>query len=212
VKLRRSAQASHPGLPCCTVRGCKACRRCGDACLQIVPGRYELIDEGQDFVTMVDYAHTPDALNALLDTVRECSDCKRIILVFGCGGDRDQGKRPYMGEIAHYKADVVILTNDNPRTEDPEDIIDDIVDGFPDDVTQAFETSTYNYMVDVGRVPPVRLCCLMWLQCPIAWHACMHCRAAEWRRDAGCLDDSCCPLHRFLSKSCWSGKGSSRGT
>ena len=121
-----------------------------------MPGRFELIDEGQDFVTMVDYAHTPDALNGLLDTVRECTDCKRVILVFGCGGDRDENKRPFMGEIAHYKADVVILTNDNPRTEPPEDIIDDIVDGFPEEITQRFETTTYNFLVDVGRVPPVR--------------------------------------------------------
>lgn len=132
--------------------------------MQIVPGRFELIDEGQDFVTMVDYAHTPDALNALLDTVRECTDCKRVILVFGCGGDRDENKRPFMGEIAHYKADVVILTNDNPRTEAPEDIIDDIVDGFPEEITKRFDTSTYNFLVDVGRVPPV--CLSHWVAMP----------------------------------------------
>lgn len=108
-------------------------------------------------MTLVDYAHTPDALNGLLDAVRECTDRKRIILVFGCGGDRDQGKRAYMGEIAHYKADIVILTNDNPRTEPPEEIIDDIVDGYPDEVRNAHEPSSYDYMVDVGRVPPVRI-------------------------------------------------------
>lgn len=130
--------------------------------VQVVPGRFELIDEGQDFVTLVDYAHTPDALNGLLDSVRECTDRKRIILVFGCGGDRDKGKRAYMGEIAHYKADIVILTNDNPRSEAPEDIIDDIVDGYPDEIRNAFEPSSYDYMVDVGRVPPV---CLYRLQC-----------------------------------------------
>eukprot|EP00892_Ulva_mutabilis_P010952 jgi/Ulvmu1/8229/UM041_0038.1 len=122
---------------------------------EVVPGRFELIDEGQDFVALVDYAHTPDALNGLLDAVRECTDRKRIILVFGCGGDRDTGKRAYMGEIAHYKADIVILTNDNPRSEPPEEIIDDIVDGYPEEVRNAYEPSSYDYMVDVGRVPPI---------------------------------------------------------
>lgn len=121
---------------------------------EVVPGRFEIIDEGQDFSVVVDYAHTPDALNQLLDTVRECN-CRRILLVFGCGGDRDAGKRPYMGEIAHYKADIVILTNDNPRTEAPDAIIQDIVSGFPEEITQRHPNSVYNYLQDVGRVPSV---------------------------------------------------------
>jgi UDP-N-acetylmuramoyl-L-alanyl-D-glutamate--2,6-diaminopimelate ligase len=123
---------------------------------QVVPGRFEVIDEGQEFVVLVDYARTPDTLNGLLDAVRECEDCKRIILVVGCAGDDDASIRPYIGEIAHYKADVVILTNDNPRTEAPEEIIEGIVEGFPEEIVDAYPETTYDFLVDVGRVPPVR--------------------------------------------------------
>eukprot|EP00897_Mesotaenium_endlicherianum_P006414 jgi/Mesen1/5800/ME000293S04951 len=82
-----------------------------------VPGRCELIDEEQAFAVIVDYAHTPDALGRLLDTVRECGPT-RIITVVGCGGERDRGKRPIMGKIATDKSDITILTSDNPRNED----------------------------------------------------------------------------------------------
>jgi UDP-N-acetylmuramoyl-L-alanyl-D-glutamate--2,6-diaminopimelate ligase len=93
-----------------------------------VPGRFESIDEGQPFEVVVDYAHKPLALETLLRTVRELAT-GRVICVFGCGGDRDREKRPQMGRIASELADVVIVTNDNPRSEDPQAIIDAIVAG-----------------------------------------------------------------------------------
>jgi UDP-N-acetylmuramoyl-L-alanyl-D-glutamate--2,6-diaminopimelate ligase len=93
-----------------------------------VPGRFEAIDEGQPFEVIVDYAHKPVALETLLSTVRELAT-GRVICVFGCGGDRDREKRPQMGRIASELADVVIVTNDNPRSEDPQAIIDAIVAG-----------------------------------------------------------------------------------
>ena len=93
-----------------------------------VPGRFEAIDEGQPFEVIVDYAHKPVALETLLRTARELAT-GRVICVFGCGGDRDREKRPQMGRIASELADVVIVTNDNPRSEDPQAIIDAIVAG-----------------------------------------------------------------------------------
>lgn len=87
-----------------------------------VPGRLEPIREGQPFAVIVDYAHKPDALERTLDSLRELTS-KRLIVVFGCGGDRDTGKRKMMGEIAGRLADLVIVTSDNPRTEDPIEII-----------------------------------------------------------------------------------------
>ena len=93
-----------------------------------VPGRLETIDEGQPFEVIVDYAHKPLALETLLRTVRELSS-GRVICVFGCGGDRDREKRPQMGRIASELADVVIVTNDNPRSEEPQAILDAIVAG-----------------------------------------------------------------------------------
>ncbi|HEU5240402.1 MAG TPA: UDP-N-acetylmuramoyl-L-alanyl-D-glutamate--2,6-diaminopimelate ligase [Ornithinibacter sp.] len=83
-----------------------------------VPGRLERIDEGQDFVVVVDYAHKPDAVEAALATLRPLTG-GRVIVVLGAGGDRDPGKRPIMGEIAARLADVLVVTDDNPRTEDP---------------------------------------------------------------------------------------------
>ncbi len=91
-------------------------------------GRMESIDEGQEFFVAVDYAHTPDGLKNVLATVREFTP-GRLICVFGCGGDRDRTKRPQMGAIAASLSDVVVVTSDNPRTEDPNRIIDDILAG-----------------------------------------------------------------------------------
>jgi UDP-N-acetylmuramoyl-L-alanyl-D-glutamate--2,6-diaminopimelate ligase len=86
-----------------------------------VPGRLEQVDGGQDFVAVVDYAHKPDAVAAALATLRPLTS-GRLVMVLGAGGDRDQGKRPVMGEIAARLADVLIVTDDNPRTEDPAEI------------------------------------------------------------------------------------------
>jgi UDP-N-acetylmuramoyl-L-alanyl-D-glutamate--2,6-diaminopimelate ligase len=93
-----------------------------------VPGRFELVDCGQNFRIAVDYAHKPDALERLLQSAQHLRP-RRLITVFGCGGDRDRGKRPLMGEIATRLSDVVIVTSDNPRSEAPEHIIDEIFVG-----------------------------------------------------------------------------------
>src|SRR2546426_3356407 len=98
-----------------------------------VPGRFEAIDEGQPFEVIVDYAHKPLALELLLRAVREPAS-GRVICVFGCGGDRHREKRPQMGRIASELADIVIVTNDNPRSEEPQAIIDEIVAGAVGDV------------------------------------------------------------------------------
>ncbi|HEX3801648.1 MAG TPA: UDP-N-acetylmuramoyl-L-alanyl-D-glutamate--2,6-diaminopimelate ligase [Solirubrobacteraceae bacterium] len=93
-----------------------------------VPGRFETVDEGQPFAVLVDYAHTPDSLENVLAAARDLADA-RLHVVFGAGGDRDRGKRPLMGEIAARLADRVIVTSDNPRSEDPEAIIAEILTG-----------------------------------------------------------------------------------
>ena len=93
-----------------------------------VPGRFEAVDEGQPFAVVVDYAHKPDALAQVLRTARGLAE-HRVVCVFGCGGDRDRGKRPEMGRIASELADVTIVTSDNPRSEDPGAIVAEVVAG-----------------------------------------------------------------------------------
>jgi len=101
----------------------------GIARLPAVPGRFERVDEGQPFLVVVDYAHTDDALRKLLETARELPHSGRVITLFGCGGDRDRTKRPLMGEVAGALSHLVVLSSDNPRTEDPLRIINDVIVG-----------------------------------------------------------------------------------
>ena len=99
--------------------------------LRGVRGRYEVIDVGQPFVAVVDFAHTPDTIDCVLRDTRGAYPQANLIIVFGCGGDRDREKRAAMGAIAASLANRVMLTSDNPRNEDPESIIDQIYSGVP---------------------------------------------------------------------------------
>jgi UDP-N-acetylmuramoyl-L-alanyl-D-glutamate--2,6-diaminopimelate ligase len=100
----------------------------GIAALEEVPGRMEPVDAGQNFLVVVDYAHTPDSILSVLQAARPLTS-GRLIVVFGCGGDRDRAKRPLMGAAATRTADLTVLTSDNPRSEDPLAIIADIEPG-----------------------------------------------------------------------------------
>jgi UDP-N-acetylmuramoyl-L-alanyl-D-glutamate--2,6-diaminopimelate ligase len=100
----------------------------GLASLKNVPGRAERVDRGQPFTVLVDYAHTPEALRGVLNLARSVCN-RRIVTIFGCGGDRDRAKRPMMGQIASELSDLTIVTSDNPRSEEPEKIIAEILRG-----------------------------------------------------------------------------------
>ncbi|MBI4064258.1 MAG: UDP-N-acetylmuramoyl-L-alanyl-D-glutamate--2,6-diaminopimelate ligase [Elusimicrobia bacterium] len=97
--------------------------------LRSIPGRLEQIWQAKDFTLLVDYAHKPDALDNVLKTLRRIPEVRRVIVVVGCGGDRDRGKRPIMGEIAARLAGIAVFTSDNPRSENPEAILDQIEAG-----------------------------------------------------------------------------------
>jgi UDP-N-acetylmuramoyl-L-alanyl-D-glutamate--2,6-diaminopimelate ligase len=100
----------------------------GIEAVERVPGRFDEVDEGQPFTVIVDYAHTPGALETALEAARELAR-GRVICVFGAGGNRDRAKRPLMGQVVTELADVALVTSDNPRSEDPAAIAEDVVDG-----------------------------------------------------------------------------------
>jgi UDP-N-acetylmuramoyl-L-alanyl-D-glutamate--2,6-diaminopimelate ligase len=111
--------------------------------LKTVAGRFERVDGGQPFLVIVDYAHTDDALENLIRTARELTPKGRVITLFGCGGEKDRTKRPVMGEVAGRLSDLTILTNDNPRNEDPLKIMNDIIVGL--------QRANGKYMVEPDR-------------------------------------------------------------
>ncbi|WP_101912676.1 UDP-N-acetylmuramoyl-L-alanyl-D-glutamate--2,6-diaminopimelate ligase [Megasphaera vaginalis (ex Bordigoni et al. 2020)] len=112
-----------------------------------VPGRFELVEAGQDFAIVVDYSHTPDSLEKALTTARAMHP-NRIISVFGCGGDRDRTKRPIMGRIGAAESDIPIVTSDNPRSEDPDAIVAEVAAGVKQGLR---EGQTYEVIVDRRR-------------------------------------------------------------
>jgi UDP-N-acetylmuramoyl-L-alanyl-D-glutamate--2,6-diaminopimelate ligase len=123
IALALGREASEVADSLCDVRG--------------VRGRYEVIDIGQPFAAIVDYAHTPSTINCVLKDTRELYPQANLVIVFGCGGDRDRKKRAPMGKDAASLAERVVLTSDNPRREDPTSIIDEIYSGVPEELRHA---------------------------------------------------------------------------
>ncbi len=120
-----------------------------------VPGRFQRIDEGQPFRVFVDYAHTPDGMLNILKSARKI--CKgRLVVVFGAGGDRDKTKRPLMGAVAAENADFAVITSDNPRTEDPDTIIDQIELGVEQAMVKGRATKRFKYKVERDRYAAIR--------------------------------------------------------
>ncbi|MGA8267595.1 MAG: cyanophycin synthetase, partial [Candidatus Acidiferrales bacterium] len=117
--------------------------------LENVPGRFELIDEGQPFHVAVDYAHADDAIRNLLRSARELNPLGRVLLLFGAGGERDRTTRPLMGEAAGRNTQLVVLTSDNPRSEDPSQIIGDVVVGL--------QKANANYRIEPDREKALEL-------------------------------------------------------
>lgn len=138
--LAAVAAAEGLGIPGETIRQ-------GVARLKSVPGRCERIDAGQPFLVLVDYAHTDDALRNVLKTARALTR-NRLIVVFGCGGDRDRSKRPLMGEVAGTLSDLAVLTSDNPRSEDPIRIMSDAMVGL--------QKANKTYLTEVDRRAAIR--------------------------------------------------------
>ena len=129
----------------------------GVASVRGVPGRFEPVDEGQPFLVVVDYSHTPDSLETALRTARDLAD-GRVICVFGCGGDRDRGKRPLMGRAASEGSDLAIVTSDNPRSENPDAIIRDVLEGVTREVdVQPDRAAAIAYAVEAAGAGDVVL-------------------------------------------------------
>jgi UDP-N-acetylmuramoyl-L-alanyl-D-glutamate--2,6-diaminopimelate ligase len=126
-----------------------------------VPGRLEKVANTRGVLCVVDYAHTPDGLERAVAAMRAVAT-RRLIVVFGCGGDRDRGKRPMMGEIAARDADIAIVTSDNPRTEDPAAIVDMVVEGVRRTTAPALTAgelarAARGYHAEVDRRAAIRL-------------------------------------------------------
>jgi UDP-N-acetylmuramoyl-L-alanyl-D-glutamate--2,6-diaminopimelate ligase len=130
-----------------------------------VPGRFERVGTKDDYLVLVDYSHTPDALANALRSARKLGP-RRLLAVFGCGGDRDKGKRPLMGQAAGRLSDFAVVTSDNPRTENPLTIIEEIETGMaplglnridPQKVNGSFPSGSY--MVEPDRRSAIRLAC-----------------------------------------------------
>ena len=138
--LAATATAIGMGLPMASIQQ-------GIRDLPAVPGRFQKIDEGQPFLVVVDYAHTDDALQNVLQTARELTK-NRLIVLFGCGGERDRTKRPIMGELAGRLSDFAVLTSDNPRSEDPILIMNDVLVGL--------QKTGKPYLAEVDRAIAIR--------------------------------------------------------